>query len=213
MTKIDFQTFSDAASSHGYIAKQSGSVLMITTLNNVRVEWKQTSNPKFTVGFGRNRDCNNRIMEALGNSYGDFDIKTGGFFHVKGVDLARYWDLVSDIEHITDLDEGTKKPASDTPKAKKTPAKIKARPVPFTDKPKIKHLTVEEINDMKNKKVPQKKPKAKKEYDPARIAAPAAPGVDNFDPKEALAYVEAVNKDIENFKTPEHLIEDTTKVA
>lgn len=93
----------------------------------------------------------------------------------------------------------------------KVPAKIKSPKLvaavvgSLEDKPKITNMTVEEIAD-KTAKRSKKKSKA---TGPA--ATSSATGVENFDPEEARAYVDAVTDDIENFRAPSELSMEEVK--
>lgn len=78
----------------------------------------------------------------------------------------------------------------------KSPKLVAAVVGSLEDKPRITNMTVEEIAD-KTAKRSKKKSKA---TGPA--ANSSAPGVENFDPEEARAYVDAVTESMDNFIPP-----------
>jgi hypothetical protein len=103
-----------------------------------------------------------------------------------------------------------------TPKAKATKAAAKPKlikvPKPKVqgDKPKITDKTVEEIADIRAKNLARLKAVGRK-YMKGQYAEPEAPGVKDFDPDEARAYVEAVTNDLDSFKAPSFLDMDQVK--
>lgn len=116
---------------------------------------------------------------------------------------------------------GATRRAPVTRKAKDTAPKTKMVKVP---KPRIagdkeqaekaklgKTKTAEEIADIRAKNLARLKSVGKK-YAKGQYAEPTAPGVDNFDPDEARAYVDAVTNDIDSFKSPTYLSMDDVKV-
>ena len=87
----------------------------------------------------------------------------------------------------------------------KAPKLVAAVVGSLTDKPKVTDMTVEEIAD-KAAKRSKKKSKAT-----GSGATPTTEGVENFDPAEARAYVDAVTDDIENFRAPSELSMEEVK--
>lgn len=93
------------------------------------------------------------------------------------------------------------------PVVTKAEPKFKARVGSLKDKPKVTDKTVEELQDLKAKaKSRLKKAKAVADEHPARSANPTAEGVKDFDPVKALAEVAAINEDLDNMPTPDHLV-------
>jgi len=100
-----------------------------------------------------------------------------------------------------------KAPKEKAPKAVKL---VKARVAKTEDKPKVKNLTVEEINDIKAKNLARIKAASAK-FRKGQIAEGAEGGFTPEQESEAKAYIEAVNNDLESFKAPESLTMDEVK--
>ena len=96
------------------------------------------------------------------------------------------------------------------PKATKTKMIKVPKPKVQGDKPKITDKTVEEIADIRAKNLARLKAVGQK-YAKGQYAEPKATGVDNFDPDEARAYVDAVTNDLDSFKAPAFLTMDAVK--
>ena len=79
------------------------------------------------------------------------------------------------------------------------------------DKKPITDKTVEELADIRAKNLARLRAVGAK-YMKGQVAEPEAPGVENFDPDEARAYVEAVTNDLDSFKSPKFLSMDDVKV-
>ena len=70
--------------------------------------------------------------------------------------------------------------------------------------------TAEEIADIRAKNL-QRLKSVHAKYAKGQYAEPTAPGVKDFDPDEARAYVEAVTNDLDSFKAPSFLDMDQVK--
>ena len=114
---------------------------------------------------------------------------------------------------VTKTARAPKAARSGEPKAPKAPKLIKPKidKSIMKDKKPITDKTVEELADIRAKNLARLRAVGAK-YLKGQYAEPEATGVENFDPDEARAYVEAVTNDLDSFKSPKFLSMDDVKV-